>query len=123
MAERVKAQPEPRLRRFGLAERAALAVKSIAGCRLRGKSDCVGVGCAGSSAVLLALSALLSSPWGADGSGAEGVPTSMCAAGDYRFLAVVDWTGRGRSEVVLRRWTAAMRATMALAMIKLRSGG
>eukprot|EP00965_Chrysotila_dentata_P202795 6181322-Pleurochrysis_carterae.AAC.1 len=34
-AERAKAQPEPRLRRFGLAERAVLAVKSIAGCRLR----------------------------------------------------------------------------------------
>eukprot|EP00965_Chrysotila_dentata_P079550 2623208-Pleurochrysis_carterae.AAC.1 len=34
-AERAKAQPEPRLRRFGLAERAALAIKSTASCRLR----------------------------------------------------------------------------------------
>eukprot|EP00965_Chrysotila_dentata_P128638 4252441-Pleurochrysis_carterae.AAC.1 len=68
-------------------------------------------------------SASLSPPRGADGSGADGVPTSVCAAGEYRSLAVVDWTGRGRSEVVFGCRTAAARATMALAMIKLRSGG
>eukprot|EP00965_Chrysotila_dentata_P178067 5882155-Pleurochrysis_carterae.AAC.3 len=60
---------------------------------------------------------------GTDGSGAEGVPTSMCAAGECRSLTVVDWTGLGRLEIVFGRWTAAVRATMALAMIRLRSGG
>eukprot|EP00965_Chrysotila_dentata_P049389 1637262-Pleurochrysis_carterae.AAC.1 len=68
-------------------------------------------------------SASLSPPRGADGSDAECVPMSLCAAGECRSLVVVDWTGRGRPEGVLGRWTAAVRETMALAMIKLRSGG
>eukprot|EP00965_Chrysotila_dentata_P127728 4223380-Pleurochrysis_carterae.AAC.1 len=81
------------------------------------------MGCGESSVVPLVLSALLSPLRGGGGSGAEGVPSAMCAVGEGRSLVAADWTGRGRSEVVFGRWTAAMRATMALAMIKLRSGG